>query len=979
MSDPKFADTHNLVAFLEKPTKSEGFEEIVDFMNANPIKYALTVNPTIYCSCIKQFWDTIKAKMVNREVQLQALVDKKKKLTFYKAFFSPQWKFSIHTILQCLSAKTTAWNEFSSTMAFVIICLAIMVQAYEEMGEVNTLGSGEDRLSLKELMDLCTKLSNRVLDLETTKTAQAKELASLKKRFKKLERKRKSKTLRMKRLFKIGRAKQVVSSKDKGLGDQEDASKQERKIAKIDADAEVTLIDETQRRNDDNLIFDTGVLDEQETLIEIKAAKPKVRGVMIQEPSEFTTTTTTTTPTASKPSHDKGKEKMIESEEPLKMKLKDQVLFVENDYELAQRLQAKEQEELSTEEKSKLFQQLLEKRRKHFTAKRVGERISKLPTKAQQRSIMTPYLKNMGRIVGIKSFIRLFGITAALIKVIVAQEERVNAAVYVDDIIFRSTKKELCFAIEKLMHEKFQMSSMGELTFFLGLQVKQKKDGIFISQEKYVEEILKKFGFTEVKTASTPMETQKPLLKDKDGEEIPSQSKAYTDSDYAGVSLDKKSTTGGCQFLGCRLISWQCKKQTVVANSTTEAEEVQLHAQVDGNKIIISEASIRRDLQLEDAEGVDYLPNSIIFEQLTLMGLKTIAWNEFSSTMASAIICLATNQKFNFSKYIFESMVRNLDNLFGKFMMYPRKPKIKDTRVPQPSDPSENVTNEAIHKELGDSLVRPTTTTSSLEAEQDIGNITKTRSKATPNESSSLGTTLGGGPRCQETIRDTIAQTRFENVSKLSNDSLLARGNTLRSDKDRLKLDELMALCTTLQKKVLDLDKTKTTQANEIASLKRRVKKLEKKDRSRTHKLKRLYKVGLTARVESSSDEEDLDDADNEIFYVNVLNGEEVFVARQNENVVEEAVDAAQVSIAVTTVTITTEEITLAQALEALKTSKPKDKGKGISIEEPVKPMKKKVQIMLDEEAALKLQAEFDKKERLAREKAEKEKKPILL
>ncbi|GKG21456.1 copia protein, partial [Tanacetum coccineum] len=72
--------------------------------------------------------------------------------------------------------------------------------------------------------------------------------------------------------------------------------------------------------------------------------------------------------------------------------------------------------------------------------------------------------------------------------------------VYVDDVIFGSTNKKLCIAFEKLMHEKFQMSSMGELTFFLGLQVKQKKDGIFISQDKYVAEILKKFGFTEVKT-----------------------------------------------------------------------------------------------------------------------------------------------------------------------------------------------------------------------------------------------------------------------------------------------------------------------------------------------------------------------------------------------------------------------------------------------------------------------------------------------
>ncbi|GKF04025.1 hypothetical protein Tco_0034693, partial [Tanacetum coccineum] len=173
----------------------------------------------------------------------------------------------------------------------------------------------------------------------------------------------------------------------------------------------------------------------------------------------------------------------------------------------------------------------------------------------------------------------------------------------------------------------------------MDLNDQEKKDGIFISQDKYVAEILKKFGFTEVKTASTPMETQKPFLKDEDGEEVdvhmyrsmigsltyftssrpdimfavcacaryqvnPNISHlydvkrifrylkgqlkfglwylkdslfdlvAYTDSDYAGASLDRKSTTRGCQFLRCRLISWQCKKQTVVANSTTEAEYV---------------------------------------------------------------------------------------------------------------------------------------------------------------------------------------------------------------------------------------------------------------------------------------------------------------------------------------------------------------------------------------------------------------------
>nr|GFA58851.1 retrovirus-related Pol polyprotein from transposon TNT 1-94 [Tanacetum cinerariifolium] len=92
--------------------------------------------------------------------------------------------------------------------------------------------------------------------------------------------------------------------------------------------------------------------------------------------------------------------------------------------------------------------------------------------------------------------------------------------VYVDDIIFGSTKKELCIKFERLMHEKFQMNFMGELTFFLGLHVKQKKDGIFISQDKYVAEILKKFRFIEVKTANTSMETQKPMLKDEDGEGV---------------------------------------------------------------------------------------------------------------------------------------------------------------------------------------------------------------------------------------------------------------------------------------------------------------------------------------------------------------------------------------------------------------------------------------------------------------------------
>ncbi|GJY41996.1 putative ribonuclease H-like domain-containing protein [Tanacetum coccineum] len=179
--------------------------------------------------------------------------------------------------------------------------------------------------------------------------------------------------------------------------------------------------------------------------------------------------------------------------------------------------------------------------------------------------------------------------------------------VYVDDIIFGSTRKSLCTEFEQMMHKRFQMSSMGELTFFLGLQVKHKDDGILISQDKYVTDILKKFDFTTVKAASTPIKTNKALIKDEKAEDVdvhlyrsmigslmyltasrpdiifvvcacardsPFNLEAFYDSDYTRDSLDRKSTAGGCQFLGKRLISWQCKKQTIVSNSTTEAEYV---------------------------------------------------------------------------------------------------------------------------------------------------------------------------------------------------------------------------------------------------------------------------------------------------------------------------------------------------------------------------------------------------------------------
>ncbi|GJS56804.1 hypothetical protein Tco_0651588 [Tanacetum coccineum] len=309
MSTPKFAETHNLVAFLEKPEESNGFEGIIDFLNASSIKYALTVNPTVYESCIQQFWATAKAKTVNRERQIQALVDKKKVIITEK---------SVRSDLMLDDAEGTE-------------CLPNDV-IFEQL----------------TLMGMVIESAPR---LEKSKTAQAKEIASLKKRVKQLEKRRKLRTPGLKRLRKVGSTSRVESSNDVSLGDQEDASKQGRKIVDLDADAEVTLVDETQEMNDDNLMFDnTGFVWEEQEKIKIKAAKPKAitsaattttttrpkaRVVVVQEPSEFKTTSSPLQASQLPQAKDKGKAIMVEPKRPLKKK--DQVAL---DEEMARNLEA---------------------------------------------------------------------------------------------------------------------------------------------------------------------------------------------------------------------------------------------------------------------------------------------------------------------------------------------------------------------------------------------------------------------------------------------------------------------------------------------------------------------------------------------------------------------------------------------------------------------------------------------------------------
>nr|GEV19654.1 hypothetical protein [Tanacetum cinerariifolium] len=500
--------------------------------------------------------------------------------------------------------------------------------------------------------------------------------------------------------------------------------------------------------------------------------------------------------------------------------------------------------------------------------------------------------------------------------------------------------KEMCTEFEKMMHKKFQMSSMGELTFFLGPQ-----------------------------TASTPMKTSKPLLKDENAEDVdvylyrsmisslmyftssrpdimfavcvcarfqvtpkvlhlhamkrilrylkgqpklglwylkdsPFDLEAYTDSDYASASLDMKSITGGCQFLRNRLISWQCKKQTVVANSTTEAnrllekptesegfeqivdflnanpiryaltvnltiytscikpfwatakvntvnEEEQIQALVDKKKVIITETS-----NLEG--GVKFL----MFPRFVQVFLDKQVEGVFKH---KEIYVTPSHSKKVFAnmKRHGKDFSRRVTPLFPTMLMQAQQEVDEGTAIPTDTKQTPTIiqptTSQPQRKQKTKKPRRKdtevSTTDTGLDVEQARGIISKTQFMATLNEPSSIRISSGSRPRHQETMRDADAQTRSERVFKFSNDIHLSRVNTLRSEEDRLKLSELMELYTQLQTRVLALETIKTNQALEIGSLKRRVNKLEKKASKRTHKLKRLDKIESKELISPSLDE----------------------------------------------------------------------------------------------------------------------------
>nr|GEW29112.1 hypothetical protein [Tanacetum cinerariifolium] len=754
--------------------------------------------------------------------------------------------------------------------------------------------------------------------------------------------------------------------------------------------------------------------------------------------------------------------------------------------------------------------------------------------------------------------------------------------IYVDDIIFGATNKDLCRSFEKLMKDRFQMSSMGELTFFLGLQLKQKKDGIFISQHKYVAEILRKFGLIEGKSSSTPIDIEKPLLKDLDGEDVdmhtyksmigslmyltssrldimfamcacarfqvtpkashihaikrifrylkgkphlvlwylkdsPFDLVAYSDSDYAVVatsSIKAKyvATASGCaqvlwiqnQLLNYGVFnspmlyllrvemvfnspcpywvsknwlvqkqtalgkdisnplmadnllkivwssthhisfmkSWLVQKQTTLGNDSSNPLTVdsllktiwfsihhhltkywlfqgkwplvvkfvllglyiyfskefesfthttshtllpyhkpqhqfhsyiihhsqimssafadthnmvailaksnasegfdqildfltgsyiryaltvnphiyvsyikqfwntvtvkqltnvtRLQALVDQKKAVISEAVIRDVLRLNDAEGVDCLPNEVIFTGLARIGYekpstklkfykafflsqwkflihtilqslsaKRTSWNEFSSTMASAVICLSTGRKFNFSKYIFDSLVKNVDSS-SKFYMYPRFIQlIIQNQLDDLSAHTTKYTSPALTQKVFANMRRVGKVFSGVEkplfkgmlvvqedveegiageqVQDDAAVATAPEDVTTAVEEDVQAPSIPSPPQ-------DLPSTSHMHHTPPSSPQPQPQAQPQAADFPLSLLQIALDTCAALASRIEQLESDKLSQALEITQLKKRVKRLEKGQKVKVFKLKRLKKVETSQRVKTSDD-----------------------------------------------------------------------------------------------------------------------------
>ncbi|GKC14312.1 hypothetical protein Tco_1011094 [Tanacetum coccineum] len=514
-----------------------------------------------------------------------------------------------------------------------------------------------------------------------------------------------------------------------------------------------------------------------------------------------------------------------------------------------------------------------------------------------------------------------------------------------------------------------------------------------------------------------------------------------------------------------------------IAKSKTVNNVKQIHATVDGKTVVISESSVRSDLHFNDEDGITCLSNDEIFVNLALMGYERIDLAKpFDDVYVTPI----------HTKKVFTNMKRQnkdfsgiVTPLFASMLVpqvvegegsgqpsepqppsstappsheeqvttvasqpqkthTPRRSKIgRDTEIPQSSVPPKKVGDEAVYTGEDDRVVRDATTATSLEAEQESCNIHKTRSTATLNEPSPQGTSSGSGPRCQDTtLGDADAQTRFETASKQSRDPPLLEVNTSGSREDRMEHQDDLMDCVPPIPHDSPLSGGHTPGSDEvIKKLKKKVKRLEKKQRARTSGMK-LFKIGTSRRksldkenvskqgrnlktrsmLEEGDFDDDFDDIDDmvneemENVEGDTVNaGGAVNTATTGVSAASASVTTAGVSISTaeprtppttTTTAFEDEDLTIAQTLVKMRSEKakekrvavrdveesarstkilptidPKDKGKGI-MQEPEKPPKnpRKAQIQMDEELAMRLQEEEKAElEKMQRERAAQE------
>nr|GEW18646.1 uncharacterized mitochondrial protein AtMg00810-like [Tanacetum cinerariifolium] len=507
--------------------------------------------------------------------------------------------------------------------------------------------------------------------------------------------------------------------------------------------------------------------------------------------------------------------------------------------------------------------------------------------------------------------------------------------------------------------------------------IKQKQDGIFISHDKYVAEILKKFGLTE-----------KPLHKDPDVKRIfrylkgkpnlglwypkdsPFDLVAYSDSDYAGASLDTKSTTGGCQFLGSRLISWQCKKQTVVATSSMKAEYVagaSCYAQVlwIQNQMLDYGKS-------DTSEGfdqiIDFINGSYIAYALTVNPTIYVSCiKQLWRTVAIKSLNDVTRLQALVDKkrvMVTEAAIRDALHL--------------DDDEGDLSTHSTKYISPALTQKIFANIRRVGKGYSGVETPLFEGMIVARKPE-------NQGNAEEHGDEEEQGIDNAAAEEPVTVVDDVQSPPPQQQSPPPAQPHGAhfpmSLLQEALDAYVALTRCVEHLEHDKVAQDLDILRLKTRVKKLERANKVKTVKLRRLRKVGTSQRIEEYTTDTQVEGREADIYHIDMDYAAKVLIsvaAAVIPSAVPETISTAAIP------TITTLSIKVAGPVKAVVPSTrqkrgvvirdleeesfaktptettSKDKGKGILVEEP-KSIKKKQQVEYDKAYARKIQEEFNK------------------